>query len=69
MKDNNDDYDWSREKAHTCAVCGHIQYNEDKEENKFILFTEKLHTEDYGRIIEWSQSMCPKCNHLFISRW
>lgn len=66
---NDDDYNWSIEIKNKCSVCGHKELNEDKEENKFVIFVEKLHSDDgYGKINEWSQLMCPKCNHLIV-RW
>lgn len=67
---DDDDYNWSIQPRHQCMVCKHIEYNEDKEDNKFVRFEEKLHSEsDDGRMISWTQLMCPKCNHLIVDRW
>ena len=70
--DTEDDYNWSLEVKHKCSVCGHIERNEDIEENCFIVFDEKLHSIDrYSdpNTKTWTQMMCPKCNHLIVTRW
>lgn len=67
---DDDDYNWSLETRNKCTACGHIELNEDKEDNKFVVFTEKLHSDDgFGSITTWTQKMCPKCNHLIVDRW
>ena len=61
------EYDWKTEVRHKCH-CGHIELNEDKEENKFIQFDEKFHSEKdcYHGKETWTLLKCPKCNILLV---
>jgi len=68
--DTEGDYNWSLGIRNKCAICGHIERNEDIEENCFVVFEEKLHVTDrLGESKTWNQVMCPKCNHLIVTRW
>lgn len=61
------EYKWEEQTKHKCH-CGHMELNEDKEENKFIQFDEKLHSEceDYHGKLTWIILKCPKCNILLV---
>ena len=67
---SEEEFVWEEQVRLEC-VCGHKELNEDKDENKFILMTEKYHSEErYSHGIKThSVYACPKCGTVRIGWW
>ena len=64
------EWKWEEQVRHKCH-CGHVELNEDKKENKFLVFDEKLHSSSsmFRDAETWTQMKCPKCNSIIVEEY